>query len=66
MYLEAGPVLKAPDALLPRSVDILIGPVQCSWSKADAVQVIVVQMRRREVVVHNGSSRNRCSKQSRR
>jgi hypothetical protein len=42
MYPEARLVPKTPDALLPRSVDILIGPVQCSLSKVDAMQVIAV------------------------
>jgi hypothetical protein len=42
MYLEAGPMPKAQDALLLGSVDIMIEPVRCSRSKADAVQVFAV------------------------
>jgi hypothetical protein len=60
-YLEAGPVPKAPDAPLPSSVDILNGPVQCSQSKVDAVQMFAMQMCHWEGVVHTASSRPMCS-----
>ena len=44
IYPKVGRVPKASDALLPRSVNILIGHVQCSQSLVDAMQMITMQM----------------------